>query len=126
MQLFLKLNQEFVDHAQNNVTIKRCEGDCRIETVSEFRGEEALDLGHFIARLLGVGKAHARFLQVGRAGVGRHDDHDVAEISLASVVVSQRAVIHHLQQNIEDIRMRLLDFIKQQHAVGLLGYSFGQ
>ena len=48
-------------------------------------------------------------------GVGGHDDDDVAEVGLAAVVVGQRAVVHHLQQQIENVRMRLLDLIEQQH-----------
>jgi len=36
---------------------------------------------------------------------------------LAAVVVGQSAVVHHLQQQIVNIRMRLFDLIEQQHAV---------
>ncbi|MNM93621.1 hypothetical protein D3C81_1060010 [compost metagenome] len=35
-------------------------------------------------------------------------------------------MIHHLQQQVEDFRMRLLDFIEQQHAMRLLGDCLGQ
>ncbi|MNZ68843.1 hypothetical protein D3C78_871190 [compost metagenome] len=59
-------------------------------------------------------------------GVGRHDDDHVTEIRLAPVVIGQRTVVHDLQQQVEDFRMRLLDFIEQQHAVWLLGDGFGQ
>ena len=61
-----------------------------------------------------------------RAGVGGHDQHDIAEVRLATVVVGERAVIHHLQQDVEDIRMRLLDFVEQQHRVRMLGDRLGQ
>ena len=50
----------------------------------------------------------------------------MAEVRLAAVVVGQRAVVHHLQQQVEDIRVRLLDLIEQQHAVRMLGDRFGQ
>ena len=60
------------------------------------------------------------------AGVGRHHDDHVAEIGLATVVIGQRAVIHHLQQDIEDVRMRFFDLIEQQHGMRLLGDRFGQ
>jgi hypothetical protein len=59
-------------------------------------------------------------------GVGGHDHDHVTEVRLAPVVVGQRTVVHHLQQQVEDFRMRLLDFIEQQHAVRLLGDGFGQ
>ena len=61
-----------------------------------------------------------------RARVRRHDDDDVAEIALAAVVVGQRAVVHDLQQQIEHIRVRLLDLIEQQHAVRMLDDRLGQ
>ena len=60
------------------------------------------------------------------AGVGGHDDDDVAEVGLAAVVVGERAVVHHLQQQVEDIRVRLLDLIEQQHAVRVLGDRLGE
>ncbi len=65
-------------------------------------------------------------MQIGGAGVGRHDDDDIAEVGLAPVVVGQRTVIHDLQQDVEDVRMRLFDFVEQQHAVRFLGNCFGQ
>jgi len=33
------------------------------------------------------------------------------------VVVGQRAVVHHLQQHVEDVRVRLLDLVEQQYRV---------
>ena len=47
-------------------------------------------------------------------------------IRLASVVVRLGAVIHHLQKNIEQIRMRFFNFIKQQHAMRMLIHRVGQ
>ena len=52
--------------------------------------------------------------------------HHVAEVRLAAVVVGQRAVVHDLQQDVEDVRMRLLDLVEQQHAVRLLGDLLGE
>ena len=60
------------------------------------------------------------------ARIGRHDDDDIAEVGLAPVVVGQRTVVHDLQQHVEDVRVRLLDFIEQQHTVRLLGDRLGQ
>ena len=52
-------------------------------------------------------------------------DH-VAEVRLAAVGVGQHAAVHDLQQDVEDVRMRLLDFIEQQHAVRRLDDLLGQ
>ena len=51
---------------------------------------------------------------------------DVAEVGLAAVVVGQRAVVHDLQQQVEHVRMRLLDLVEQQHAVRMLGDRLGE
>ena len=60
------------------------------------------------------------------SGIGGHDDHHVAEVRLASVVVGQRAMIHDLQQDVVDVGMRLLDLVEQEYAVRLLGDRLGQ
>ena len=51
---------------------------------------------------------------------------DVAEVGLAAVVVGERAVVHDLQQQVEHVRMRLLDLVEQQHAVRMLGDRLGE
>ena len=48
----------------------------------------------------------------------------MAEIRLATVVVRQRAVVHHLQQQVEHFRVRLFHFVEQQHAVRVLSDGF--
>jgi len=60
-------------------------------------------------------EAHLRARERLGAGVGRHDDADVAEVGPAPLLSRQRAVVHHLQQHVEDVRVRLLDLVEQQH-----------
>ena len=64
--------------------------------------------------------------RLSRAGIGGHDDHHIAKIRLAAVVVGQRAVVHHLQQHIEDVRVGFFDFVQQQHRVRVLGDLLGE
>jgi hypothetical protein len=73
-----------------------------------------------------LSEADARTAHLEGSRVGGHDDDDVAEIRLAAVVVGQRAMVHDLQQQIEHIGMRLLDFVEQQHTVRMLGDGFGE
>ena len=56
---------------------------------------------------------------------GHHQDH-IAKICLAPVVVRQGTVVHHLQQQVEDIRVRLLDLVKQHDGVRMLEDGVGQ
>jgi hypothetical protein len=74
----------------------------------------------------GLREADRRAAHVLRAGVGGHHHDHVPEVGLAAVVVGERAMIHDLQQQVEHIGMRLLDFIEQQHAVRMLGHRFGE
>ena len=53
-------------------------------------------------------------------GIRCHDQDDIAEINCLAVIVRQFAVIHHLQQNIEQIRVRFFDFIQQQYTMRML------
>ena len=71
-------------------------------------------------------EAEGRLGHVGGAGIGGHDQDDVAEIDLLAVVVGQLAVIHDLQQHVEQVRMRLLDLVEQQHAMRMLVDAVGQ
>ena len=126
VQRLFQLHQELVHHPQDDLLVQRTEADDGIQAVAELGREQPLDLCHFVTRLARVRESDGTALKVGRPRVGGHDEHHVAEISLASVVVGQRAVIHHLQQDVEDVRMRLLDLVEQQHRVRLLGDGLGQ
>ena len=105
-----------------------------VHAVQKFGIERFLQLaGHEVFHLLMRGrfadlmKAEMRsFLNHLRADVRGHDDHRVFKINRTPVAVRQLAVIHDLQQNIEDIGMRLFDFIEQQHGVGRAPDFFGQ
>ena len=71
-------------------------------------------------------KPIGRLGHVGGAGIGGHDQDDVAEVDLLAVVVGELAVVHDLQQDVEQVRMRLLDLVEQQHAVRMLVDAVGQ
>ena len=60
------------------------------------------------------------------AQVGGQDDQRVAEIDRPALPVGQPAVVEHLQQHVEHIRMRLLDLVEQDHLIGPPPHRFGQ
>ena len=102
-QLQFEFENEFLDHPGDHFRRQIGEGNDRIQTVAEFRGEHFLH--RFVARIfLGhIAETNAFSRHVGRAGVGRHDQHDIAEIDRLAVMICQLAVIHHLQQNVEQV-----------------------
>jgi hypothetical protein len=55
----------------------------------------------------------------GGAQVGREDDDGVLEGDHAAVAVRAPPIIQDLQQHVEHVVVRLLDLIKQHHAVRL-------
>ena len=61
-----------------------------------------------------------------RAEIRRHDDQRVAEIDRAALPVGQPAVVEHLQQHVEHVRMRLLDLVEQDHLIGPPPHRFGE
>ena len=64
--------------------------------------------------------------QFGGAGIRRHDQDDIAEIDDFAVVIGQLPVIHDLQEDVEQVGMRLLDFVEQEDAVRMLVDRVGQ
>lgn len=60
------------------------------------------------------------------ADVGGHDDDGVLEIHMAALTVGQDAVLKDLQQDVEHIRVRLLDLIEQDDRVRMTADLFGK
>ena len=58
-----------------------------------------------------------------RAHVAGHDDDRVAEVHRATLAIGQATFFQDLQQNVEDIGVRLLDLIEQHHRVRTLTHG---
>ena len=125
-KLGLKLQHELLDHLRDDFLRQMAEGNDRVEAIAEFRREHSVDRLGILAFPLATGEAESRLGHVGRTGIGGHDQDDVAEVDLLAVVIGQLAVIHDLQQHVEQIGMRLLDFVEQQHAMRMLVDAVGQ
>ena len=125
-QLPFQLQHELVDHAVDDLGGQRVEGDDGIEAIAEFRREHAVDGFRIVALALPALEADGGLGQIGSAGIGGHDQDHVAEIDHLAVMIGQFAVIHHLQKDVVEIDMRLLDFVEQQHAMRMLIDRIGQ
>ena len=62
----------------------------------------------------------------GGADVRRHDQHGVAEVDRAALAVGQATLVEHLQQDVEDLGVRLLDLVQQDHAIRPAADRLGQ
>ncbi len=88
-----------------------------IESSLYFALHQLLDLaGHHVVGGRLEAEALA-LLQVTRADVGSHDQNGVFEIDRVAETVSQLAVFENLQQNVEHVRVRLLDFVEQNDRI---------
>ncbi|CUJ06563.1 Protein of uncharacterised function (DUF3170) [Enterobacter cloacae] len=102
------------------------EPDNVVQTVAELRRKDLLDLFHRIGAVILVDQADGFTLGFTDTGVGGHHQHHVTEVRLAPVVVGQRPVVHHLQQDVEHVRVRFLDFIEQQYRMWMLDHRVGE
>ena len=93
---------------------QRAEDDDIIHTVQELGFEMAVQGVHnqLTGRRKFVRSAHGIGLQVSRSDVRGHNDDRVAEVHGSALAIGQATVIHDLQQNVEHVRMRLLNFVK--------------
>ncbi len=68
----------------------------------------------------------AALFEEARAQVRRHDDDRVLEIDLVAEAVGQLAVFEDLQQDVVNIRVRLLDFIQQNDRIRVALDALGE
>src|SRR5579859_7269119 len=61
-----------------------------------------------------------------RPDVGGHDHDAVTEVDRAPLGVGQASVLQDLEQDVEHVRVGLLDLVEQEHAVGLAPNRLGQ
>ena len=125
-QLGLELHDELLHHLAHHPRGQVAEGDHRVEAVTELRREHALDGGRVVALTDAAAKSDRLAGHVLGARIGGHDQDDVTEIDRLAVVVRQLAVIHDLQENVEQVRVRLLDLVQQQHRIWVLVDAIGQ
>src|SRR5437762_1940446 len=122
-------------HDQPQVVVgQRLEDDDLVDAVDELGVERPFDfaehhLVHALRNLAAVGglESHrALLLNEAGADVRRHDDDGVLEVHPVAEVVGEVAALEHLQQDIEDVRMRLLDLVEQHHRVRVAFHLLGE
>ncbi len=106
------LQQIFIGERREQDGFIQAVQELRIERLFHFAHHLVLDLGRQSGT--GSGESHgAAFLEETRAQVGGHDDDSVLEVDRVAETIGQLAVFKHLQQDVVDVRMGLLDFIEQ-------------
>ena len=111
-----------LDDFEQFIVEQLVENDDLVETVDELRIERLSHrrhhhLFHLLARGIGIclETERALLLNEARADVRGHDDDGVLEIDGVAERVGQDAVFKNLKQDVENVRMRFFDLIKQQN-----------
>src|SRR6478736_5400330 len=134
LEPLVELGDLEVDDLDDLVAAQVREDDGVVDTVEELGPEVLLelvgDLGlHPLVVRAAVGsgrEAHVGLGDVPRAEVGRHDDDGVLEVDHPTLRVGEAAVLEHLQQRVEDLRMGLLDLVEENDREGLAAHLLGE
>src|SRR4051794_28260086 len=143
IELELALGERLADAAEQQlhdrldlVLLQLVEDDDVVDSVEELGTEDLFELSHDPvlhvvvgdARLVVAdGKAERRVAgDLLRADVRRHDHDRVAEVDRPPLRVGESSVLQDLQQDVEDVRVRLLDLVEQEHAVRLAPHGLGE
>ena len=107
---------------------ERAEHDYLVEAVEELGPEGAPELAlHGLLRRVGDAAVGADALeQVLAAQVAREDDYRVLEVHRAALRVRYAAVVEDLQQDVEDVRVRLLDLVEEDDGVRRAAHGLGE
>ena len=137
--LHLELLPQPVDHQVDDRADLRAlqlvEDDDLVDAVEELGLEDTLELAGDAALHVVVGhalvgrlrEAERRVLGDHRgADVAGHDEDRVAEVHRAALRVGEAAVLEDLQEDVEHVRVRLLDLVEQDDAVRLAAHDLGE
>src|SRR6185437_16659456 len=93
---------------------ERAEDDNVVNAVEKLRTKTLPHHLHdLLARSIEAGFILQRFsVQELRAQIGGHDEHRVFEVDGAAARIGEAAIVEHLQQHVEDVWMRLFNFVK--------------
>ena len=123
--LLLQAGRQLVEHDAGDgyevLLVEAIEADDLVHAVDELGTQELAERLHRALAVLladAAAEADAALLAVA-AGVGGHDDDGVFKVDLAAVRVGHLAVVENLQQDVQHVRVRLLDLVEENDGVGL-------
>src|SRR4051812_1048316 len=128
--------QEELDDRLDLLLLQLVEHDHVVDAVEELGAEDLLQLSHdpvlhVVVRdaglVVGDGEAERRVPRdLLGADVRRHDHDRVTEVDRPALRVRQAPVLQDLQEDVEDVRVGLLDLVEQEHAVRLAAHGLGE
>src|SRR5262249_1619520 len=115
-----------VDDAAHLRTLEAMEQDDLVDAVEELRPQTRAHRRHdLIAHGVGI-LAVGLIDQIFGAEIRGHHDQRVAEVDGMPLPVREPSVVEHLEQHVEDVRVRLLDLVEQHDLVGPSTHRLGE
>ena len=115
-----------IDDPRHVTALQPVEQDHLIETVQKLRPEARANGPHDIfTNFFGV-TALLLGHEILRAEVRGHDDQRIFEVDGPPMTVGQAAIVQHLQQDVENVRVRLFDLVEQDDLIRPPPDGFGQ
>ena len=125
----LEVCEQQLDDGGQVVVGQGVEHDDLIDPIEELGPElRPQDLGHLALHLLvrRVAGAGVRGRDGRGADVARHDHDGVLEVDRPALAVGQATVVEDLEQDVEHVRVGLLDLVEQHHLVRPAADGLGQ
>ena len=117
-KLILEFTEFLAEDEGRHLLVHIVEDHRTRQTVDEFWLEGFLHLfQHSLATRDLTRKADIGLGSKLRPSIRSHDEDHVAEVGLAPLVIRQTGIVHHLQQNVIDVLMRLFNLVEQEYAV---------
>ena len=128
---FFKVFQHNVGNLFDVGLFKRSEHHDFVDTVYEFglhhlfQGVD-LSVAHVVVVVFAAETEFLRSVEFACADVACHYYYRVFETYRSSVTVGESAVFENLQKHIENVGVRLFDFVKEYDRIGFAPYFFGE
>ncbi|EBA06993.1 200 kDa antigen p200, putative [Sagittula stellata E-37] len=95
-----------------------------IEPVEELWPEGAFQIAHRLFHRRG--KLEVCVEEMRLTDVGGHQDERVREADGQPAIVGQPSVVQHLEEDVEDVRMRLLDLVEEDDGMRIAAHGVGE
>src|SRR6266571_558258 len=135
-QSLLDLTEEDSHDVPHVVARESSEHDDVVDAIEELRVEGALELvldralDRLELRRAALGLFESQMLppahDLAAAQVRGHDDHGILEVYSPPRAVGQDAVVQHLEQDIEHVRVRFFNLVQQHDRIGLAPDLLGE
>ena len=103
------------------------EHNCGRKAIDELWFERLLDLLHHgFASADAPSETNVCLAGMLCTSIGGHEQDNVLEVRLVTLVVGKLGVVHHLKEDVVNIAVCLFNFVEQEHAVRCLANGVGE